>query len=284
LEKITVNQVVDAPVSALAEVSPSAMQLAQQPQRQLTVVEYALQSGAPVAEVARLAELKIQMDQHEAVMRKLNDDRDRELRIEARAAAYAKAMAAFKAEAVRVVRSKERTAGPLKGSKYADLQAVVDAVTEAMSRHGLTATYRTLEDSRDWIRIACRVQHVDGHFEEVPFGGPIDEGAGRNSMQARKSSVTYLERFTLLMALGLAESDADDDGNGGGGGDTGPLLGDVWKWKAQKAETPEALGELWNQGVAVINKEGTRADYDTFKAAVFKRRAELTQATEGAAS
>ena len=276
------NQVVDAPVSALAEVSPHALQVEQAP-RQLTVVEYAVQSGAPVAEVARLVELQIQMDQHRMAMRKLDDERERELRKEAAANAYAEAMAAFKGEGIRVVGTKQRTDGPLKNTTYADLDDVYEAATAAMSKHGLSASWRPLVDEKDWIRIECVVKHVRGHSEAVAFGGPIDNGPGRNAMQARKSSTTYLERITMLMALGLVESGADDDG-GGGGHDAGPPLGDVWKWKAQKAETADALADLWTKGVAVINKDGTRADYDTFKAAVFKRRAELAPATEGAAS
>jgi hypothetical protein len=278
-----VNQVVEAPVSALAEVAPNAHQVVEQAPRQLTVVEYAVQSGAPVAEVARLVELQIQMDQHKALMRKLDDDRERELRLEAREVAFNEAMAAFKAEGIRVIGTKERTDGPLKNTTYADLDDVYNAATAAMSRHGFSASWRPVVDEKDWIKIECVVKHVRGHSESVAFGGPIDTGPGRNPMQARKSSTTYLERITMLMALGLVESGADDDG--GGGGDDGPSLGDQWKWKAQKADTAEALAELWTKGVAVINKDGTRQDYDTFKAAVFKRRTELTQpATEGAAS
>jgi hypothetical protein len=73
-----------------------------------------------------------------------------------------------------------------------------------------------VQDDKDWIKIACRVRHAAGHSEETEFGGPIDTGPGRNAIQARKSSVTYLERITMLLALGLAEYDADDDGAAGG--------------------------------------------------------------------
>lgn len=184
--------------------------------RQLTVVEYAMQSGASAADVRALVELQIQMDQHKLAMRKQDDERERELRAEAARNAYASAMAAFKGEHVKVIRSKLITDGPLKGKKHADLFAVTDAATEALSKHGLSTSWETLEDSKDWIRIACRVKHVAGHSEAVPFGGPVDTGPGRNAIQARKSTITYLERFTMLMALGLAEQDADDDGAGSG--------------------------------------------------------------------
>lgn len=42
-------------------------------------------------------------------------------------------------------------------------------------------------------------------------------------MQARGSTKTYLERYTLTAILGLAAQDADDDGKGGSA-DVSPLL------------------------------------------------------------
>lgn len=199
--------------------------------------------------------------------------------------AFNEAFAAFKAEAIQVIKSKTITDGPLKGKKQAVLADVIDAATGALARFGLSAAFRLTKDESDWIEVTCKLRHAGGHFEEVAMGGPPDKGPGRNAMQARGSTKTYLERYTLMAILGLSARELDDDGNGGGeGGNDGPSLGDTWKWKAQKATTLEALNDLWSRGVAVINKEGTRADYDAFKAAVFVRRAELVKATEGAAS
>ena len=89
------------------------------------------QATAPVAEVRALVVLQIQMDNHKLAMRKQDDERERELRLEAARNAYAAAMAEFKAKTVRVVRSKVITDGPLKGKKHADLFAVVDAATRS---------------------------------------------------------------------------------------------------------------------------------------------------------
>lgn len=189
-------------------------------QRQLSVVEYAMQNGATAAEVKALVELQIQMDNHKREMRRLDDEREREQRAEAARNAYAAAIAAFKAEGVKVIRSKTITDGPLKGKKHADVFGVVDAATEALSKHGLSATWETLQDDKDWIKIACRIKHVAGHSEAVAFGGPVDTGPGRNAIQARKSTVSYLNRITMELALGLAEADADDDGGGGKGSAT----------------------------------------------------------------
>lgn len=135
--------------------------------------------------------------------------------------AYNEAFARFKSESIAVIRNITIKDGPLKGKKHADLFSITDAATEALSKYGLSASYRVVEDSKDWIRIACVIKHSLGHSEEVSFSGPVDTGPGRNAIQARKSSVTYLERITLLLALGLAEQDADDDGAAGGGAPAG---------------------------------------------------------------
>lgn len=251
---------------------PLVTQPADSAPRQLSVVEYAIQNNAPVDQVRALVELQIQMDNHKLEMRKRDDEREREQRAEAAREAYNEAMAAFKAEAPRVVRSKDITDGPLKGKKHADLFAVTSAVTALMSKHGLTASWAPLEDSEKWIRIECRVKHVAGHSEAVAFGGPVDTGPGRNAIQARKSTSSYLQRLTLELALGLAESDADDDGNGGGH-DITALLVDLGK-----TTTDGAALQFWR-----VNRDALKAhkpSHDKLKEAVEAHRTELRRAAQ----
>src|SRR6185312_15800495 len=50
--------------------------------------------------------------------------------------AYNEAFAAFKAEAVVIVKNRDVTAGPLAGKKYAELIAWVDGATPYLSKHG----------------------------------------------------------------------------------------------------------------------------------------------------
>lgn len=242
----------------------------------LSVVQYAIQSGAPVAEVRALVEMQIQMDNHKVTMLRAHAELEREARAESAVKQFNEAMAAFKAEGIRVIRSKEIKDGPLKGKKHADLFAVVDAATEAMSKHGLSTTWRTIEDEKDWIKIACRVSHVGGHSEEVAFGGPIDAGPGRNAMQARKSSVSYLERITMLLALGLAEQDADDDGAGGAEPD-GPQTKLMVRLiaEAQATATDAEAAAHWKAN----NKQLADWPYgfEKYKAAVVEHRKALKQ-------
>lgn len=128
--------------------------------------------------------------------------------------AYNVAFAAFKAEAIAVIKNKRVTDGPLKGKSYAELFAVVDAVTPALSRHGLSHSWKVTKDERDWIEVTCSLRHVAGHSESVSFGGPPDAGGAKNAIQARASTKSYLERYTLLAITGLSSKDADVDGGG----------------------------------------------------------------------
>lgn len=210
------------------------------------------------------------------VLTKLMDLKDRHDATQARIA-FNHAFAKFKAENVQVLRNKLITDGPLKGKKHAELSDVCEAATEAMSRHGLSTSWRVVQDDRDWIKVACRVKHAAGYSEETEFGGPIDTGPGRNAIQARKSSVTYLERITMLLALGLAEYDADDDGAAGG-----------QQTSAEQALMVRLIGEAeattTDAEAAAYWKANNKAlvawpyAYEKFKQAVAAHRTKLKQA------
>lgn len=126
--------------------------------------------------------------------------------------AFNNAFAAFKAEAVTVIRNKTVDQGPLSGKKYAELFAVVNAITPALSKHGLSAAWRVTKDDKDWIEVTCILKHTLGHFESVAMGGPPDGGGAKSAIQARASTVTFLERYTLKAVCGVSEQ--GDDANG----------------------------------------------------------------------
>lgn len=128
--------------------------------------------------------------------------------------AYDAAFAAFKAEGVRIVKGRKVTDGPLKGKSYAELHDIVNAVTETLSKHGLSSWWRLTKDDRDWLEVTCYLRHVGGHEESVSMGGPPDTGGAKNTIQSRASAKTYLERYTLKAILGLSEELDDNDGNG----------------------------------------------------------------------
>lgn len=148
-----------------------------------------------------------------AKLEKLLDMRERWERDEARKA-YNEAFAQFKAEAITIIKNREVTAGPLSGKKYAELFSVVNAVTPALSRYGLSHSWK-IADEKDMISVTCTLRHVLGHSESVTMTAPPDTGGAKNAIQARASALTYLERYTLKAVCGIAEQGDDTDGNGG---------------------------------------------------------------------
>jgi len=145
-------------------------------------------------------------------LERLMDLQDRWERKEAEKA-YNAAFAAFKAAAVRIIKGRKVTDGPLRGKEYAELHDVVDAVTPALSRHGLSTAWKLTKDEPQWLEVTCTLKHVGGHSESVSMGGPPDAGGAKNALQARASTKSYLERYTLKAICGVAEGGDDSDGN-----------------------------------------------------------------------
>lgn len=129
--------------------------------------------------------------------------------------AYNRAFANFKADAVKIIKNKTVDAGPLSGKKYAELFAVVNALTPALSANGLSAAWSITKDEKDWIEVTCTLKHTLGHSDSVSMGGPPDAGGAKSAIQARASTVSYLERYTLKAICGVSEQGDDKDGGGG---------------------------------------------------------------------
>ena len=131
--------------------------------------------------------------------------------------AFNEAFAQFKNEVIVVVKNRDVTDGPLKGKKYAELFSVVNAVTPLLAKYGLSHSWQ-VKSEKDLIAVTCTLKHVLGHSESVTIDGPPDAGGAKNAIQARASTITYLERYTLKAVCGIAEQGDDNDGNGAGGG------------------------------------------------------------------
>ena len=127
-------------------------------------------------------------------------------------ASTSSSFAAFKAEAIKIIRKKEVTDGPLKGRNYAELYSIVDAVAPELAKHGLSHSWKITKDEKDWIEVTCYVRHELGHSEWVAMGGPPDAGGAKNPIQARASTVTYLEKYTLKAICGVSDRNDDSDG------------------------------------------------------------------------
>jgi hypothetical protein len=95
-------------------------------------------------------------------------------------------------------------------SKYADFAAIARTVDPVLSKNGIRYRFRTQQTEKS-ISVTCVLTHKDGHAEENTLTGPVDATVGKNAIQAIGSTLTYLQRYSLVQALGLAASN-DDDG------------------------------------------------------------------------
>lgn len=123
--------------------------------------------------------------------------------------AFDQAISAAKAAIPVVSKNKKGHSG-----RYADFAALARAVDPIITQHGLHYRFRTVQDEK-LIHVTCILGHEAGHFEENTLVGPADTSGSKNAIQAIGSTLTYLQRYTLTQALGLAAAE-DDDGKAAG--------------------------------------------------------------------
>jgi hypothetical protein len=97
--------------------------------------------------------------------------------------------------------------------KYADFAAIAKVVDPIIGAHGLSYRFRTTQNDR--ISVTCILSHKAGHAEETTLSGPADTSGNKNAIQAIGSTLTYLQRYSLVQMLGLAAGN-DDDGKAAG--------------------------------------------------------------------
>ncbi len=126
--------------------------------------------------------------------------------------AYHVAMAAFKKDPPVIVKDKEVKYGQT-AYKHAGLAEAATSIGKALSKQGLSAAWRT-EQNDNGVTVICEITHILGHSESTSLTAPPDNSGSKNSIQAIASTVTYLQRYSLLALTGLAAQDVDDDGQG----------------------------------------------------------------------
>jgi hypothetical protein len=191
--------------------------------------------------------------------------------------AYDDAHAAFKGEAVEIIKRKTVDFTTQKGRttyKHAELSDVVDALAPALSKHGFSWKWTPTQE-KDWLGVTCTLTHRAGHSESVTLGAAPDASGGKNSIQAIISTKTYLERHTLKAIAGVAEKGEDDDGQGA---EPVPDPLEVWSGRAALAQTLDELGKVSKDGSRHFRGGDDVEAYKLFAAAVQARGAALRAA------
>lgn len=92
---------------------------------------------------------------------------------------------------------------------YAPLGDIVSQIRDLLANCGLSIRFE--QDHGNGITVTCVVTHKDGHSEKTTMTGGADTSGSKNAIQAIGSTVTYLQRYTLIGALGITTADADID-------------------------------------------------------------------------
>jgi hypothetical protein len=150
------------------------------------------------------------------VLAKLMDLQERHEKAQARKA-FDAAIADAKNKMPRIDKNRSVDFTSAKGRtnyKYEDLAEIARTIDPVLGEFGLSYRFRT-NVQNGTVVVTCIVSHRDGHSEENSLPADIDTSGNKNHLQAVGSAVTYLSRYTLKAALGLAASN-DDDGRAAG--------------------------------------------------------------------
>lgn len=164
----------------------------------MQLISDAQANGADVEKLHQLFELQLRWENNEAKK------------------AYNEAMAEFKAETFVMNKDgwasfKTKNGGEMSYS-FITLANVVHSVVPLLSSHGLSHSWETKQDGST-VHVRCRISHRKGHSESISLCSGLDTSGMKNNIQMIGSTVSYLQRYTLMSILGLASADIDNDGN-----------------------------------------------------------------------
>lgn len=223
------------------------------------LLRMAVQQGASIDQLERLMGLQERWEANEA--RK----------------AYHDAMAAFQAMEISIAKDKHVSFQTQKGKTeydHATLGNIVKTVKPLLGSLGLSASWLPARNDGGRVSVTCKVTHKQGHSESVTLDAPLDDSGGKNNIQALGSSVTYLQRYTLLAILGLATEDEDDDGAGSAAYVSENQLMDLIA-KVNAATTDAGVMAIWAVGRDALGIAKNVKGVDELREVVEQRRRDL---------
>jgi len=129
--------------------------------------------------------------------------------------AYHVAMAAFKQDPPTIFKNNTVTYNKGESTvsyKHTTLSNLATILDKSLAIHDLSFTWKTEDLDKGLIKVTCILTHKLGHFESSCMTGLPDATGSKNPIQAKGSTVTYLQRYTLKAVTGVAEEGQDEDG------------------------------------------------------------------------
>lgn len=123
---------------------------------------------------------------------------------------FLEAMSKFQNECPPLMKSKKVAFGNTKYN-YAPLGEIFATIKDKLRQCGLSYRWE-MNDENGSILCTCIISHTSGHSEKTTMSANKDSSGGKNEIQQRGSTITYLQRYTLIGALGISTADEDNDG------------------------------------------------------------------------
>lgn len=166
----------------------------------MQMLQVAVEQGADLEKLQKLMDLQERWEANEA--RK----------------AFVVAMTAFKKNPPEIMKDTQvkfkNRGGDETEYYHATLDQVCALIAPALAEHGLAHDWEMSQEQGGQITVTCVITHEAGHSKRVSLAGMPDTSGGKNAIQAVASTVTYLQRYTLMAATGTAAKGQDDDGAG----------------------------------------------------------------------
>ena len=95
--------------------------------------------------------------------------------------------------------------------KYTPLSEITRQIAGPLKEAGLSYRWE-IQDTDKELKVTFLVSHIDGHTECTTMSAAPDTSGSKNTIQARGSAISYLQRYTIIGGLGLSTADIDNDG------------------------------------------------------------------------
>jgi len=164
--------------------------------------------------------------------------------------AFLRALTEFQS-IVPVLKKKKRVSFNTTKYNYTPLADIVAGIKEAEEKTGLSHRWE-IEEKDDSIICTCIISHIAGHSEKTSLSAKRDSSGNKNEIQSRGSAVTYLQRYTLIGALGISTADEDNDGSTSGSEKQKEAIPDPkekvnWSKLIKNCDSKEELNSVWNR-------------------------------------
>ena len=156
---------------------------------------------------------------------------------------------------------------------HAELDKITPLITESLLAYGITH-YWDLSDTNGKTTVTCVLEGYGHTRRAATLCGPPDTSGGKNNVQAIGSTVSYLQRYSLLAACGIAAKGQDDDGRTEGMDENAVLdyvaaLKDASDW--------DELRTICKEAVEKANKINDASAKERFRKVFEDRKKELRE-------